>query len=254
MGPRPGWPTTTRSLPPPSEARGWERLHPMGSALAGRPAILTLCPGPARERLATAGHRRPGARQSGRGPAGPGGRIRSRPSSLLRWRRSPRRRSPGRQTPAKPVEPDQAAPAPAKKQAKGQTAKADLRAAAAATDIFKGLPANGHAAYGTASVIHLDALAGRRTQRLENADAAFSGASVRLGSDLRDQERDGPASSPRPSSPATPTAGAAASRSVWPSARAAEPDHPRQRRGGEGAAVDPLVNKQVRTDQYPSRW
>jgi len=46
---------------------------------------------------------------------------------------------------------------------------------AAGTDIFKGLPATGYAAYGTASVIHAHALQVGE-QRLENTDAAFSGA------------------------------------------------------------------------------
>lgn len=47
--------------------------------------------------------------------------------------------------------------------------------AAAVEDLFKGLPADGHAAYGTASVIHLDALQVGQ-QRLANLDVAFSGA------------------------------------------------------------------------------
>ena len=52
------------------------------------------------------------------------------------------------------------------------------RAAAAATPtLFMGLPADGYAAYGTASVIHTDLLQVGE-QRLENLDAAFSGASV----------------------------------------------------------------------------
>ena len=88
--------------------------------------------------------------------------------------------APGQVEPSKPVEPEQPAPALAKKQAKGQAAKADLRVAAASTDIFKGLPANGHAAYGTASVIHAHALQVGET-RLANADAAFSGAAFASG-------------------------------------------------------------------------
>ena len=87
---------------------------------------------------------------------------------------------PGQTEPSKPVEPEQPAPALAKKQAKGQTAKADLRAAAASTDIFKGLPANGHAAYGTASVVHAHALQVGEN-RLANTDVAFSGAAFSSG-------------------------------------------------------------------------
>lgn len=87
---------------------------------------------------------------------------------------------PGLSGPSKPVEPKQPAPAPARKQARGQTAKAGLRVAAAAADIFKGLPANGHAAYGTASVIHAHALQVGET-RLENTDVAFSGAAFASG-------------------------------------------------------------------------
>ncbi len=87
---------------------------------------------------------------------------------------------PGQTGPSEQVEPEKPAPALAKKQAKGQTAKADLRVAAAATDIFKGLPANGHAAYGTASVVHAHALQVGET-RLANADAAFSGAAFASG-------------------------------------------------------------------------
>lgn len=78
---------------------------------------------------------------------------------------------PGLRGPSKPVAPRKPAPSVAR----GQAAKADLRAAAASTDIFKGLPADGHAAYGTASVIHAHALQVGET-RLENTDAAFSGA------------------------------------------------------------------------------
>ncbi len=85
----------------------------------------------------------------------------------------------GQTDPSKPVEPEQPAPAPAK-QARGQTAKTSLRAAAASTDIFKGLPANGHAAYGTASVVHEHALQVGET-RVENADVAFSGAAFASG-------------------------------------------------------------------------
>jgi hypothetical protein len=83
---------------------------------------------------------------------------------------------PGLSGPSGPSGPEkQAAPAPARKQARGATRKADLQVAAASTDIFKGLPATGHAAYGTASVIHAHALQ-IGEQRLENTDVAFSGA------------------------------------------------------------------------------
>ena len=82
---------------------------------------------------------------------------------------------PGLTSPSKPAQPKKTAAAPVKKQTKGVTAKADLRTAAAATDIFKDLPANGHAAYGTASVIHAHALQAGE-QRLVNTDVAFSGA------------------------------------------------------------------------------
>jgi uncharacterized repeat protein (TIGR01451 family) len=87
---------------------------------------------------------------------------------------------PGQAGPSEQGEPEKPAPALAKKHAKGQTAKADLRVAAAATDIFKGLPADGHAAYGTASVIHAHALQVGET-RLANTDAAFSGAAFASG-------------------------------------------------------------------------
>jgi uncharacterized protein DUF11 len=83
---------------------------------------------------------------------------------------------PGLTDPSKPAEPEkQPAPAQAKRQARGLTRKADLRVAATGTDIFKNLPAKGYAAYGTASVIHAHALQVGET-RLENTDAAFSGA------------------------------------------------------------------------------
>jgi len=87
---------------------------------------------------------------------------------------------PGQTDTSKAVEPEQPAPAPAKKQARGQAAKADLRAAAASTDIFKGLPATGHAAYGTASVVHAHALQVGEN-RLANTDVAFSGAAFSSG-------------------------------------------------------------------------
>ena len=88
---------------------------------------------------------------------------------------------PGLTGPSQPTEPQKsAAPAPARKHTKGLTRKADLRTAAAATDIFKGLPAGGHAAYGTGSVVHVHALQSG-TQRLENTDAAFSGATFASG-------------------------------------------------------------------------
>ena len=81
----------------------------------------------------------------------------------------------------KPTPPKKAAPAPAtaKKPAKGLTTKGSLRTAAAG-DLFSGLPANGYAAYGTASVIHAHALQ-VGDQRLENTDVAFSGASFASG-------------------------------------------------------------------------
>ena len=82
---------------------------------------------------------------------------------------------PGLTGPSKPAEPKQPAQAPARKQAKGPSRNANLRVAATATDIFKGLPATGYAAYGTGSVIHVHALQSG-DQRLENTDAAFSGA------------------------------------------------------------------------------
>ena len=84
-------------------------------------------------------------------------------------------------TPGQPDTGKPAGPAPVRtKKPKAQAAKADLRVAAAATDIFKGLPANGHAAYGTASVVHTHALQVGET-RLANADAAFSGAAFSSG-------------------------------------------------------------------------
>jgi hypothetical protein len=86
--------------------------------------------------------------------------------------------APGQTDSSKPVEP--AAPARARKQSGAEAAKANLRVAAAATDIFKGLPANGHAAYGTASVVHAHALQVGEN-RLANTDAAFSGAAFSSG-------------------------------------------------------------------------
>jgi uncharacterized repeat protein (TIGR01451 family) len=85
----------------------------------------------------------------------------------------------GQAAPSEQVEPEKPAPALARKQASGQTAKADLRVAAS-TDIFKGLPATGHAAYGTASVVHEHLLQVGET-RFENADVAFSGAAFASG-------------------------------------------------------------------------
>ncbi|MEW6474154.1 MAG: hypothetical protein AB1679_18020 [Actinomycetota bacterium] len=75
-----------------------------------------------------------------------------------------------------PEEPKPAEPksGPARKQAKGVTKKAALKAAAS-PDVFKDLPAGGHAAYGTASVIHTNLLQ-VGGQRLENTDVAHSGA------------------------------------------------------------------------------
>ena len=86
----------------------------------------------------------------------------------------------GQTNASKPDEPEKPAPALARRQARGQTAKAGLRVAAASTDIFKGLPANGHAAYGTASVVHAHALQVGET-RLANTDVAFSGAAFASG-------------------------------------------------------------------------
>jgi hypothetical protein len=79
-------------------------------------------------------------------------------------------------TPGEPEKPAQPkSPPAAKRSSKGMIRKAALQAAATAGDIFKGLPANGHAAYGTGSVIHVHALESG-DQRLENTDVAFSGA------------------------------------------------------------------------------
>jgi hypothetical protein len=78
-------------------------------------------------------------------------------------------------TPA-PASPGEAkAPPPVRRQASANRLTPRALQAAAAEDLFKGLPANGHAAYGTASVIHVDALQVGQ-QRLANLDAAFSGA------------------------------------------------------------------------------
>ncbi len=79
-------------------------------------------------------------------------------------------------TPEPPAEQkQQAAPPPVRKKASANRLSPRALQAAAVEDLFKGLPANGHAAYGTASVIHVDALQAGM-QRLANLDAAFSGA------------------------------------------------------------------------------
>ncbi len=69
------------------------------------------------------------------------------------------------------------APPPAKRHASVSTRRVSPKAvqAAAAAALFQGLPPTGYAGYGTASVIHTDLLQ-VGTQRLENLDAAFSGA------------------------------------------------------------------------------
>ena len=69
------------------------------------------------------------------------------------------------------------APATAHPHASANRLSPRAAAAAAAAALFQGLPANGYAAYGTASVIHTDLLQVGE-QRLENLDAAFSGATV----------------------------------------------------------------------------
>src|SRR5579884_313921 len=70
----------------------------------------------------------------------------------------------------------QAAP-PAKRHASGSVPRISPKTvqAAEAAALFQGLPPTGYAGYGTASVIHTDLLQ-VGTQRLENLDAAFSGA------------------------------------------------------------------------------
>src|SRR5688572_8394587 len=78
-------------------------------------------------------------------------------------------------TPAPPPPSEQKASPPVRKKASANRLSPKALQAAAAEDLFKGLPANGHAAYGTASVIHLDALQVSQ-QRLANLDLAFSGA------------------------------------------------------------------------------
>ena len=80
--------------------------------------------------------------------------------------------SPG---PEPPKESKAPAPARKPKAAIRQPGKAALQTAATAGDIFKGLPADGHAAYGTGSIIHTHVLQAGN-QRLENTDIAFSGA------------------------------------------------------------------------------
>jgi hypothetical protein len=76
-------------------------------------------------------------------------------------------------TPA-PAPPSSAKPAPAHRPAANRLSPR-VQQAAAAANLFQGLPANGYAGYGTASAIHLDALQ-VGTTRLANVDAAFSGA------------------------------------------------------------------------------
>jgi hypothetical protein len=69
------------------------------------------------------------------------------------------------------------APPPAKRHASVSARHVTPKSvqAAAAAALFQGLPPTGYAGYGTASVIHTDLLQ-VGTQRLENLDAAFSGA------------------------------------------------------------------------------
>ena len=64
---------------------------------------------------------------------------------------------------------------PVRKKASANRLSPRALQAAAVEDLFQGLPANGHAAYGTASVIHVDSLQVGQ-QRVANLDAAFSGA------------------------------------------------------------------------------
>jgi uncharacterized repeat protein (TIGR01451 family) len=77
--------------------------------------------------------------------------------------------------PAPPGEKRQQASPPVRKKASANRLSPKALQAAAVDDLFKGLPANGHAAYGTASVVHVDALQ-VGMQRLANLDVAFSGA------------------------------------------------------------------------------
>src|SRR5581483_3596654 len=78
--------------------------------------------------------------------------------------------------PSSPPSGSKAAP-PAKRHASVSARRVSPKAvqAAAAAALFQGLPPTGYAGYGTASVIHTDLLQ-VGTQRLENLDAAFSGA------------------------------------------------------------------------------
>ncbi|HEV7861364.1 MAG TPA: hypothetical protein VGR20_01650 [Acidimicrobiia bacterium] len=76
-------------------------------------------------------------------------------------------------TPAAPPA-DSKAP-PARRHASTNPLSPKALQAAAAAALFQGLAPTGYAAYGTASVIHVDALQ-VGTQRLANLDAAFSGA------------------------------------------------------------------------------
>jgi hypothetical protein len=78
-------------------------------------------------------------------------------------------------TPAPAPPSEQKATPPVRKKASANRLSPRALQAAAVEDLFKGLPANGHAAYGTASVVHTDLLQASG-QRLENLDAAFSGA------------------------------------------------------------------------------
>jgi hypothetical protein len=81
---------------------------------------------------------------------------------------------PGVVTPAPAPSPQPKASPPARRASTNRLSPRAIQAAAA-EDLFKGLPASGYAAYGTASVIHLDALQ-VGAQRLANLDVAFSGA------------------------------------------------------------------------------
>ena len=78
-------------------------------------------------------------------------------------------------TPAPAPPSEQKASPPVRKKASANRLSPKALQAAAVEDLFKGLPANGHAAYGTASVIHVDALQAAGQRQL-NVDAAFSGA------------------------------------------------------------------------------
>ena len=124
--------------------------------------------------------------------------------------------------------------------------------AAAVEDLFKELPANGHAAYGTASVIHPDALEAGG-QRLLNIDAAFSAPRSRRAPSPRVTNEMARIVSPALAAGNAYGRGSGLEVGLAIDRERPEPDHPGQRGRGEGAAVHPAGDHPGRPGQRRPR-